>query len=150
MLSLSARGVEFIARFEGFSATPYTCPAGKLTIGYGHVIRPGESLSSITRAAALSLLRADAQRESAPVAAALHVPVAPHESDALISLAFNVGGARVVKSTLLQHLNAGRTTDAANEFLKWVYAGGKKLNGLVKRREAERALFVNAQYGDTP
>jgi len=142
VLTLSPEGAAFIARFEGFRATPYRCPAGKLTIGYGHVIQGTETLVEISQGDALSLLQQDATREAAPVARALTVPLTRYQADALISLAFNVGGGAVRKSTLLQRINAGRLTDAADEFLRWNRIGKVESRGLTRRRQAERDLFL--------
>jgi len=146
-LTLSPEGAAFIARFEGFKQQSYICPAGKLTIGYGHVIRPGELFSSLTQAEALDLLQQDADREAAAVGRALTVELTTYQADALISLAFNCGGGAIRKSTFLKRLNAGLINDAANELLKWTKAGGKTLRGLTNRRMAERALFLDGDYG---
>lgn len=148
VLQLTEEGAAFIARFEGFRATPYRCPAGKPTIGYGHVITPDEVLRwEISQEDALTLLQLDAQREAAPVARALTVPLTSYQADALISLAFNVGGGAVRKSALLKRLNAGLVSDAAEEFLRWTQAGGKTSRGLVRRRQAEKKLFLTGDYG---
>lgn len=68
--------------------------------------------------------------------------VTQHEFDALVDFTFNVGCGAFRGSTLLRKVNAGDMTGAANEFPKWIYAGGKPLRGLVKRRADERALFM--------
>lgn len=146
-LKLSASGAEFIARFEGFSATAYRCPAGHPTIGFGHLIRPDESFTRISEGDALDLLMEDAQRNAAPVDARLLCPLKPHQADALISLAFNVGGYAVANSTLLRRINEGRIEEAGDEFLRWNKAGGRVLKGLVHRRAAERRIFLFADYG---
>jgi len=146
-LHLTPEGAAFIARFEGFRQQSYVCPAGHLTIGYGHRIRPGETFASLTEAEALDLLMQDAVREAAPVARALTVPLTSYQADALISLAFNVGGGAVRKSTLLKRLNAGLLSDAAEEFMRWNQAGGKTSRGLTRRRLAEKTLFLTGDYG---
>lgn len=145
-LTLSEKGAEFIARFEGFRAEPYLCPAGFPTIGYGHVILDGEDYGTVTKAEALELLLADATREAAPVRKALTRQPTHHEADALISLAFNCGGSAIAKSTLVKAFNAGQLVTAGNEFLKWNKAGGKVSNGLTKRRKAEKQLFLTGAY----
>lgn len=63
--------------------------------------------------------------------------------DALVSFAYNVGSRALSTSTLLKKLNAGDIKGAADEFLRWNKAGGKVMNGLTRRREAERALFLS-------
>ena len=145
-LALSPAGAAFIARFEGFRAVPYRCPAGKLTIGYGHAIQPGEQFSSLTPDEALTLLQQDATREAAPLGRALTVDLLPHEADALISLAFNCGGRTIARSTLVRLLNAGEAQEAANEFGKWNKAGGRESRGLTLRRAAEQRLFTTGEY----
>jgi lysozyme len=71
------------------------------------------------------------------------VSVTPTQFGALVSLAYNIGGAALSKSTLIKRLNAGRTQEAADQFLVWNRAGGRVLSGLQRRREAERALFLH-------
>jgi lysozyme len=146
-LHLTPEGAEFIARFEGFRETPYVCPAGKRTVGFGHVILPGEFFATVTREQALWLLQTDAALNAAPVGRALNVPLTSYQADALISLAFNVGGFAVRQSTLLKKLNAGLMTDAAEEFLRWDKIGKTKSRGLARRREAEKNLFLTGDYG---
>ena len=145
-LALSPAGAAFIARFEGFRAVPYRCPAGKLTIGYGHAIQPGEQFSSLTPDEALTLLQQDATREASPLGRALTVDLLPHEADALISLAFNCGGRTIARSTLVRLLNAGEAQEAAHQFGKWNKAGGRESRGLTLRRAAEQRLFTTGEY----
>lgn len=148
---LSPSGAEFVARYEGFRAYPYFCEAGKRTIGFGHVMRKGEEWpDGIHEGQALDLLMQDATREAKPVAAALKVPIKPHEADALISLAFNVGGGAIAKSTLLRLINDGQREAAADQFLVWdkvrVDGSLKPSRGLRRRRMAEQRLFLFADY----
>lgn len=145
-LSLTPEGAAFIAQFEGFRATVYRCPAGKPTIGYGHVIRPGEYFEAVSRDQAMVLLQRDADREAAPVGRALDVPLTTYQQDALISLAMNCGGNAIARSTLVRRLNAGLMSDAALEFLRWVTVKGVVVRGLTKRRMAEQRLFVTGIY----
>lgn len=143
-LRLSDDGVQFIAQWEGFRAHPYRDVVGKLTIGYGHLMRKGETFPQpMTDAQALALLKTDAEREAIPVRDALRVKLTPHQMDALISLAFNVGGGAVARSTLVRKLNEGQTLEAAEQFLRWNRAGGRIVRGLTRRRVAERAMFLH-------
>lgn len=146
-LALSPEGKSFIARFEGFNAKVYRCPAGKPTIGFGHVIRPGEYFEAVSRDQAMVLLCRDAEREAQPVARALDVPLTTYQQDALISLAFNCGGTAIARSTLVRRLKAGLMSDAADEFLRWNKVKGQELEGLARRRAAERQLFLTGDYG---
>lgn len=143
---------ELIRRFESFSPAVYRCPAGKLTIGYGHVVKKTDRLiPPITQAQAEALLAADL----APVEIYLTavVPGIPQwEFDALASFAYNAGIGALDKSTLLKRVKAGDVPGAVAEFGKWVHAHAKgevvKLPGLVRRRAAEAALFQNLPSED--
>lgn len=138
----SPAGLALIESAESFRPTRYYCPANKLTIGFGHVIRAGESIPErITIEQARALMRDDL----APVEIYLSAvfPDLPQcQFDALASFAFNVGIGAFEKSTLFSRLKAGDTMGAAGQFARWVKANGKTLPGLVKRRAAERALFL--------
>jgi lysozyme len=145
-LTLSPAGVAFIAQFEGFWPTVYRCPAGKPTIGYGHVIRPGEYFEAVSREQALVLLQRDAEREAAPVSRALDQILNSYQQDALISLAFNCGGTAIALSHLVRRLNQGLFNDAADQFLRWNKVNGDPVRGLTRRRIAERNLFLTGEY----
>lgn len=145
-LILSPAGAELIGAFEGFRSTVYLCPAGFATIGYGHRLLPTEDIHRVTEGEALDLLMQDAMREAAPVGRALRVPLAQHQMDALISLAFNCGGGAIARSTLVKLLNAGEAQEAAQEFGKWNKAGGRESRGLTLRRAAEQRLFATGEY----
>jgi len=144
-------GFEFLREQEGFRARPYLDQAGKPTIGYGHLIRAGETFDVINEPKALLVLKLDLERIAKSVRTALHVELKPYQADALLSLAYNVGGAAIARSTLLRHLNAGHIGGAADQFSRWnkVTVDGKKTvsRGLSARRERERKLFLFADYG---
>lgn len=133
-----------VREFEGYERFPYECSAGKLTIGVGHVIRPGESfpVKGLTESEATELLCKDMEKFEARVLDLVTVPITQNQYDALLSLVFNIGAGAFEKSTLLKKLNAGDYEGAANEFTRWTRGGGKVLPGLVKRRAAEKALFL--------
>ena len=151
MLKLTPDGAEFIARWEGFRSRVYRDAVWLPTIGFGHLIRPGEEWTSISEADALDLLMIDATREAAPVAERLLYPLNPYQTDALISLACNCGGYAIARSTLVRFLNAGISrAQVADEFLRWNRAGGQVVRGLTKRRHAERSLFLFADYSGSP
>lgn len=139
-------GVDLIKSFESLRLESYVCPAGKLTIGYGHTgpdVQPG---MVITEDQAEDLLRKDLAHSEKGVEAILLVPVTSNQFSALVSLAFNIGLVNFSKSTLLKLLDDGDTAAAAEQFLKWNKARVKgdlvPLAGLTRRREAERALFL--------
>ncbi len=117
--------------------------AGKLTVGIGHLIKPGEHFESITEQQAEELLHKDLQWAEYAVDQAVCVDITQNQFDALVSFVFNLGGKRLLTSHLLEHLNQGEFDIAADEFLKWDIVAGKESAGLKRRREAERELFLS-------
>lgn len=142
-MRVSDAGIEFIKDFEKFEAIPYKDAVGIPTVGYGHVIRKGEKfLSPLTESEATELMCRDLMDPEACVSAMVEVPLEQCQFDALCSFAFNVGCERLEGSTLLKMLNAGDYRGAADQFLRWDKAKGKTLRGLTRRRQAERAMFL--------
>ena len=143
-MKASEKCLALIKEFEGYERFPYSCPAGKLTIGYGHVIRPGETfpVKGLTESEATELLCKDLESFEARVLDLVTVPITQGQMDALCSFAYNLGAEKLKKSTLLRMLNNGFYAQAADQFGLWVNANGQKLPGLVKRRAAEKALFL--------
>ncbi|MFO1242127.1 MAG: lysozyme [Rickettsiales bacterium] len=137
MLSTSSDGIELIKRFEGFSAMPYRCPAGYWTIGYGHVLSQYAKML-LTQEGAEIWLRGDLVKAERAVHRLLPVLLTQHQFDALVSFTYNLGAGALQRSTLRQKILRGEHHLAAQEFKKWVYAGGRKLPGLVRRRVAKR------------
>ena len=129
MRHITMNGVELIKRFEGFSARTYMCPAGYPTIGYGHVVLKGESFNRIDEAEAVRLLRRDAQIAERAVLRLVTSPLKDQQFDALVSFTYNLGGGALQSSTLRRKLLRREYEAAANEFRRWVFAGGRKLNG---------------------
>lgn len=152
--------LKFIERFEGKKNNSYICPAGIPTIAIGHALTAKEQKTGfinlngrqvnwkdgLTDEECYELLNQDLQKFANAVDNCVQVEVNQHERDALISFAYNCGPDNLKTSTLLKRLNEGNKSAAANEFLRWVKAGTKTLNGLVKRRTAERKLFLEGQY----
>lgn len=138
--STSQRGIDLIKQFEGMVLKAYLCPAKIWTIGYGHT-RTAKPGMVITEEQAEALLRADLVDFERAVNHAVTVPLQQYQFDALVSFAFNVGASAFRGSTLLQRVNAERWTEAAAEFDRWTRGDGKVLPGLVRRRQAERAMF---------
>lgn len=134
------RGRQIIEEFEGLRLEAYRCPAGVLTIGYGHTgdVKEGQR---ITKHQAEVILEYDLTKFEQAVTR-LAPKANPNQFSACVSLAFNIGIEAFAKSTLLNELNAGRMQNAASEFLRWRTSAGKVLPGLVKRRAAERMLFL--------
>ncbi len=135
-------GASLIRAFEGFSSVPYICPAGFPTVGYGHVVQEGERFDvPLSPEGGEALLRADLPRYEGAVCRLIEVPLAAMCFDALVSFTFNLGEGALSASTLRRLVNAGRLVDAGPQFDRWVFAGARKLPGLVRRRAAERALW---------
>ena len=141
-MNTSKKGKALIKKYEGCRLKAYKCPAGVLTIGYGHTnnVRIDDV---ITQAEADKLLDIDIAIKEKEVNSVLKVPVTQGQYDALVSFAFNLGIGNLKKSTLLRLVNQGKYKNASNEFSRWVYAGGKVLTGLVKRRNEEKELFLS-------
>lgn len=150
----SDAAIELLKSFEqgpngGFAPNPYLCPAGHKTVGWGHVIKPGDKFQfPLDAEQADALLRQDLQYFSEKIQDYLRVPVTQSMFDALCCFAFNLGLGAVAGSTLLWMINRGDYAGAADELLRWNKARnpktGKKepLPGLTRRRQAERELFL--------
>jgi lysozyme len=139
--------VELIAKYEGFRAEPYMCPAKIPTIGYGttwypHGPRVTMNDKPCTQEQALEWLKHDAQVAEKAVDRLVTVPLKVAQHAALVSFVYNLGAAAFSASTLLLKLNRGDYDGAAGEFMRWTKGGGAVLPGLVKRRAEESALFV--------
>ena len=133
-----------IKEFEGLRLTAYFCPAGKKTIGYGHVLQGDEKhLWEITENKAEELLDKDIIKAKSVIDEYCTSTLTHRQEAALISFIFNCGIGAFTKSTLLKKLNEEDYKGAANEFNRWINVGGVKLKGLVRRRLTERNLFLN-------
>lgn len=143
----SKEGLEFIKSFESFSPTTYICPAGRPTIGYGHALLQGEHYQGISMDMADDLLRTDLLLVERSVIRSINAPLKQNQFDALVSLTYNIGGGSLQRSTLRQKVNYGASlSEVTNEFMKWVYAGGRRLGGLVRRRISESRMFASDHY----
>lgn len=142
-MKTSQRGIDLIKSFEGLRLSAYKDVVGVVTIGYGTTsgVKMGDT---ITKERAEELLREDVKRFEGYVDRLVKVPLTQGMFDALVSFTYNLGPGALEKSTLLDQLNRGDYDGAAEQFGRWVKAGGKTLAGLVRRRAAERALFEGA------
>ena len=142
----NAAGLSLIRQAEGLRLRAYLCPANVWTIGIGTTVYPdGRKVRSgdkCTEQQADRYLAHDLQEFERAVAAMVTVPLTGNQFAALVSLAYNVGIGALRGSTLLRLLNAGDYAGAANQFPRWNRGGGRVLPGLVKRRAAERDLFL--------
>jgi lysozyme len=141
-MKTSQRGIGLIKGFEGLRTAAYRCPAGILTVGYGHTGRDVTQGLVITEAQAEALLRRDLEHFEQAVTA-LAGDCTQGQFDALVAFAFNVGIGALKASSLLKRHRAGDFAGAANQFLRWDKAGKQVLPGLTKRRAAERALYLS-------
>jgi lysozyme len=135
----------FVARWEGFEAKAYLDEIASppvWTIGYGHTggVRSGQV---VTEAEARKLLAEDLRDAARAVAQKVKVPLTVRQRIALISIAFNVGPGVLDGTHLITDLNAGRYKAAADRLLEWNHAGGVVVEGLTRRREAERWMFLH-------
>ena len=141
--------IDFIKGWEELRLDAYLDAVGVPTIGYGRTadVQMGDTC---TAEQAEKWLRDEVDETWHAIDQFIRQTLAQHEMDAVVSLTYNVGVGAISKSTLLSRLNNGDFGSAADEFLRWNRAGGKVLAGLTKRRKAERAIFVDAQYGGRP
>lgn len=146
-MQTSDKGIALIKQFEGCKLTAYQDSVGVWTIGYGWIhpvdgkpIRVGMTIKQET---AERLLKTGLVSYESDVSRLVKVCLTQGQFDALVSFTYNLGARSLSTSTLLRKLNAGDYAGAADEFLRWNKAGGKVLNGLTRRREAERALFLS-------
>jgi GH24 family phage-related lysozyme (muramidase) len=147
---INADGLLIIKSFEGLELKAYQDSVGVWTIGYGHTSMAGPpevfAGMTITEAMAEEILRSDLGVFETGVQNALQRPPTSDQFSAMVSFAFNVGVGAFRDSTLLRKHNAGDVQGAADEFLRWVFAGGQRLLGLDRRRKAERALYLSQDY----
>ncbi|MBW4660934.1 MAG: lysozyme [Drouetiella hepatica Uher 2000/2452] len=144
--AIGAAGLELIKSFEGCVLDAYQDVVGVWTIGYGSTgahVYPGQS---ITQEQAEALLKKDLERFEAAIGWMVTAPINGNQRDSLISFAFNLGEGALQGSTLLWRLNQGDYAGAADQFPRWANAGGEQLAGLVRRRKAERSLFLSQNY----
>ena len=136
-------GIGLIKRFEGFSPKLYLCPANYWTLGYGHEVLPGEKIQEpISKEEALTLLQKDVIVAELSVCRLISVPLEEWQYAALVAWTYNLGGRRLQISTMRKRVNEANHPAVPFEMLKWVYAGSKKLSGLIRRRSAEATLYA--------
>ena len=146
-MRLGSKGLELIKSFEGFYSKPYLDPIGIPTIGYGATYYPNKKKVTmkdkpLTEKESSDLLKEMMVTYENDVKRLVKRELNQNQFDALVSFTYNLGSANLGKSTLLKKINAN-TCDKTikDEFLKWNKAGGKVLNGLIRRRNAEAELY---------
>ncbi|MEG4801452.1 lysozyme [Microcoleus sp. ARI1-B5] len=144
-MTINQDGVNLIKSFERMELEAYLDAVGIWTIGYGHTQGVYEGMT-ITEAQAQELLRKDLAEFESAVSEAVEVDINENQFSALVSFSFNLGAGSLFESTLLKLLNQGDFQGAADEFPIWNKAGGQELEGLTRRRKAERALFLGEDW----
>jgi len=143
MRHVTQEGLDLIKRFEGFSSSVYICPAGYQTIGYGHLVRDHETFEEISQEEAGALLRIDVESAERAVLRLIKVPLTDGQFDALVSFTYNLGSGALQCSTLRRKVNRQAHSEVPEQLMRWVWAGGRKLNGLIKRRECESLVYAD-------
>ena len=139
---ISPVGLRLIRLFESFSPVPYICPAGYPTILYGHVIKPGEVFDlPLSPESGEIILLQDISIAERAISRLIRVPITQNMEDSLLSWTFNLGSGALQASTLRAVINRQEYDEAPDQIRRWIYAGGRRLNGLIKRREIEARLF---------
>lgn len=145
-LAVSAAGLGTIKYHEGTVQQVYLDPVNIATVCTGHTgtVTKADLGKRYSLQVCDQLLKQDVFFAEQSVKHLVKAPVTQDQYDALVSFTFNLGPQRLKGSTLLRKHNAGDCYGAAKEFSKWVYAGGKVLPGLVKRRADERTLYESS------
>lgn len=163
----SDKGIHLMHLFEGYRDKPYLCSAHMWTIGWGHVLyqdqiklpvaRPDGYMGPLRKEYQLQtkdnrvwskseleeIFKADLVTfERGVLRLAPNLAGRQHSFDACVAFAFNVGTGNFQRSSIRQRILREDWSGAADAFMQWTKAGGKVLKGLVRRREAERALFL--------
>ena len=137
MRKINKSGLNLIKKYEGCKLTSYICPAGVLTIGYGHTGKDVKPNQTISKKKAINLLKKDLSRFERHVQSYNYIyEWTDNEFSALVSFAFNIGN--------IDQLTAYGTrtrSQIRRAMLKYVKANGKTLPGLLKRRKSELKLF---------
>lgn len=139
-MKTSDKGIEFIKRHEALRLNAYLDSTGVPTIGYGHTL--GVRMSdTITKSQAEQLLRGDLITAESEINKH-NLNINQNQFDSLVSFVFNLGVGNFARSTLLRKIKSNANDPTIRkEFERWVYAGGKVLNGLVRRRKEEADLY---------
>jgi len=154
-MTVNKRALDLIKEFEGLRLDAYRDSVGVLTIGYGTTARAGVGIvpkigMTITEVEAEYYLQKAVDKFADTIRPAITARINENEFGAYVSLAYNIGPTAFKKSSSLRHFNAGNKTKAAQNILLWNKAGGKILRGLVRRREAEKALFLTPVVAHIP
>ena len=144
-MKISLEGLSLIKKFEGCKLEAYKCSAGVWTIGYGHTTGVKEG-DVCTQEEAEKLLRGDIFNFEEYVQDSVKVDLDQSQFDALVAWTFNLGPGNLRSSTMLKKLNNGEYESVPFEMRRWNKAGGKTLDGLIRRRQAESLLFESKEW----
>ena len=167
-MKVSKAGEDLMHFFEGYRNKPYRCSAAIWTVGWGHAMYVDQlNLPNVRKEGYTGLLRSDYQLKEGDNRAwskeelvelfkvdinsfergvlRLSPNLASHQSkfDSVVSFAYNAGLGNYQRSTIRMKVNRGDWEGAAEAFMSWTKAGGKEVAGLVKRRKAEKTLFLS-------
>ena len=154
-MNINKATLDLVKSFEGCKLTAYRDPIGIWTIGYGTTARAGLGIiptggMTITQAEADQLLADGLNKFADQIRPMITADLNDNQFGACVSLAYNVGVYGFGRSTVLEKINDGDYSKAADAILLWNKAGGKVLKGLVRRREAERKLFLTQVFEQVP
>ena len=144
-MEISQEGLSLIKKFEGCELEAYKCAAGVWTIGYGSTNNVNEGME-ISQERADMLLLEDVEVFEESVNKLVEAPLEQNQFDALVSWTFNLGSTNLKNSTLLKVLNDKDYDGVPAQIKRWNKAGGKVLQGLIRRREAEALLFEGKEW----
>lgn len=144
-MKTSQKGLDLIKFFEGLRLNAYLCPAGKRTIGYGHLMKITDE-PQITEQEAENILKKDLEYFETEIMKMVKVPLSQNQFDAIVSFTFNLGVGSLGSSTLLQKINNKLFLDCPVELVKWSFIGKERSAGLLKRRLIESCLFLGLDY----
>ena len=141
-MNIGNKGLEMIKHFEGLELEAYKCAAGVWTIGYGHTkgVQDGDV---ITEQQADDMLVEELKEYENYINTLVTVELNQNQFDAMVSWVYNLGSSNLKASTLLKVLNAGNYEGVPEQIMRWNKAGGRVLEGLTRRRQAEADLFAN-------
>lgn len=142
-MKINDAGLFLIKSFEGCKLQAYQDIVGVWTIGYGHTGNDVYDGLEIDQETADNFLAQDLQRFESGVESLVQVSMNENQFSALVCFAYNVGLNNLKHSTLLKDVNEEYFDAAADQFLRWDRAGGEEVSGLLRRRKAEKALFVS-------
>ena len=144
-MKISEEGKSLIKKFEGCELEAYKCAAGVWTIGYGHIKTAVEGMK-IDQATADELFDEEIVEYENYVNTTVSVPLSQNQFDAIVSWVFNLGNGNLQASTMLKVINSGDHAGVPAQIKRWNKAGGKVLEGLIRRREAEALLYEGNEW----